>query len=70
METGQPPGFRLAEQEMKILHLLNHSSGMVYRPEGDRLVPYSTSYRRENPVGQFYDLLKVSEVMFGIRTWT
>ena len=58
METGQP-GFRPAGQEMRIRHLLNHSSGMGYRPEGDILVPYATSYRQENPVGQFYDLLKV-----------
>jgi len=40
METGQP-GFRPAEQEIKIRHLFNHSSDMLYRyrPEGSRLVP-------------------------------
>ena len=59
-------GYRPAEQEMRIRHLLNHSSGMMYRPENG-FVPYSTTYGEENPVGQFYDILKVSEVMLGNR---
>ena len=63
--TGQP-NFRPAKEEIRIKHLLNHTSGLFYAPEQQRvrsydLPPgYTESYGRENPVGEFYDLLKVS----------
>ena len=62
---GQP-NFRPAKEEIKIKHLLNHTSGLFYAPEQQRvrsydLPPgYSGSYGPDNPVGQFYSFLKVN----------
>ena len=62
---GQP-NFRPAKEEIRIKHLLNHTSGLFYAPEQQRvrsydLPPgYSGSYGHENPVGEFYNFLKVS----------
>lgn len=56
----------MPQEDITIKHLLSHSSGLTYWQRGesiqdldDLFTPYVTSYGAENPVGQFYNLLKV-----------
>ncbi|KAF8065112.1 beta-lactamase/transpeptidase-like protein, partial [Lyophyllum atratum] len=58
------PSFRSPNTEITVRHLLNHSSGLDYGPEKDRICGYhlptlyTSSHEKLNPVKHFYNLRK------------
>jgi len=58
------PSFRHPDTEITVRHLLNHSSGLDYGPEKDRICEYhlptvyASSHEKLNPVKRFYELRK------------
>ncbi|KAF5384134.1 hypothetical protein D9615_003355 [Tricholomella constricta] len=59
------PNFVLPKTAITVRHLLNHSSGLDYGPEADRVCeyhlpsPYTASHDKLNPVKHFFNLRKV-----------
>jgi CubicO group peptidase (beta-lactamase class C family) len=57
---AETPSFKPATKVVKVEHLLNFSSGLFYPSIIALPYPYTAKHDKEDPVGYFYNLIKVS----------
>ena len=57
--SAENPTFKPATKVVRVEHLLNFSSGLFYPDIAVISLSYTTKHDKEDPVGHFYNLIKV-----------
>jgi len=58
--TAEKPSYKPATKVVLVQHLLNFSSGLFYPSVFVLPTAYTAPHNEEDPVGHFYNLIKVS----------
>ncbi len=64
--TEEDPSYTPAKEIVRVKHLLNFTAGLYYSSRdvdcnGWQILPYSSPHNKEDPIGEFFRLLKVSK---------